>query len=132
VRGEAGTTLVAFYRTLSEELRTKPPEDLSRELPGLVDHVADLASAGDDLAVGVSFTKNHTGLDYSIHRINGERLAPEKEPVTDTHRYVRFTHPPDHHFDASALRARLMGAVARERKEIEQPTSRFADLWSDL
>lgn len=123
---------MAFYRALSEELRTKAPEDLSRELPGLVDHVAELASAGDDLAVGVSFTKHHTGLDYSIHRVTADRLLPEKEPVTDTHRYVRFTHPPDHHFDASALRARLLAAIARERKDLEQRTSRFADLWSDL
>lgn len=130
--GDPGADVSTWYGELREEFRKKPPEDVSHEFPNLVEQVRGLASAGDPIVVGASFTKHFTGLDYSLHRMRDEYLEPIKEPVSATHRYVRFTHPPDHHFDASALRARLLGAIDRERRNVERPRSTFADLWSQL
>lgn len=133
--GASKSDLRSWYLELLEELQSKAPDEVNREFPGLVDQVTDLSGTGDSLAIGVSFTKNHTGLDYSIHRIHGDDdpyLEPVKEPVTETHLYVQFTHPPDPYFDAAAMRARLIGAVDQERRDMEQGGSHFADLWSHL
>lgn len=142
----------SWYADVADALRGKAPEDVARELPGLVDvvaaapdeepaHDADVAptdATPDSYLVGVSFTKEHACLDYAVEAVyaDGDPYTETvKPPASERHRYVRFAHPPDPHFDASALRARLLGAVEWERRQAEEPdapASRFAALWEQL
>lgn len=130
--------LAGWYADVRAALQEKPARDVARELPGLVDHLAD--DDADHYVVGVSFTKNDTCLDYAVERVtvddDGEpRAETVKTPASGSHRYVQFTHPPDPGFDAAALRARLLGAVDEERRElanVEETGSSLADLWERL
>ena len=133
-----------WYVQVGAALREKPPADVARELPGLVDAVAAAEEGVDHYVLGVSFSTRHTCLDYAIEAVytadDGEdpRVETVKAPTAESHRYVHFAHPPDPHFDASALRARLVAAVDRERREAasaagaEPRRPGFADLWEDL
>lgn len=133
--------LRSWYGTLRDELAAKPPRDVARELPGLTERVETLSEEADDdhrIVVGVSFTTNYTCLDYCIDRVletptDGQRVETVKEPVSASHRYVRFTCPPDPHFDPCALRALLLSAVDREyRRGDDQPTSGLARVWESF
>ena len=138
-----------WFAEVAAALREKPAADVARELPGLVDAVAAEESAVDHYVVGVSFTKRHGCLDYAVDRVlraegdeagdGSEELTVEtvKAPASRSHRYVHFAHPPDPNFDAAALRARVLAAVDRERRnaaepEPDRPGAGFADLWEDL
>lgn len=140
--------IVSWYDGVAAALREKPPADVARELSGLVDILTDDAEGVDHYAVGVSFTKDHGCLDYAVDRVmepeaggvaDGEvaraddRVVESVKPrASENHHYVGFDHPPDPHFDAAALRARLLGAVHRERQEAADVESNFADLWEQL
>jgi len=142
-------SLLRWYDDVAAALRERTPDAVAHELPGLVDHLTEDAPHVDHYVVGVSFTKKHTCLDYAIDRVlrpdedagtagrTGDEPVVEsvKAPASERHRYVHFVHPPDPHFDASALRARLLGAIHRERRELahdDPPASTFADLWEQL
>lgn len=132
--------LAGWYADVRETLTGKPPRDVARELPGLVDHLADADDRVDHYVVAVSFTRNHTCLDYAVDRVtvdgDGEPVTETvKAPASGSHRYVHFAHPPDPQFDAAALRARLLAAVDDERRalaEVEEAPSGFAGLWEKL
>ena len=130
-------TLGEWYAARLAELLEKPPDDLDRELSGLAGRLAEVAREYDDtreLVVGVSFTGNGTCLDYAIRRVvepNGY-VETLKEPVSEKHRYVSFSHPPDPHVDASAIRGRLIEAVDRERHAHRETPSGLADVWEQL
>lgn len=144
-------SLLRWYDDVAAALAERPPATVAHELPGLVDRLAEEAPDVDHYVVGVSFTKKLSCLDYAVDRV----LEPEgdepteaggttnddpvvesvKPPASENHRYVHFVHPPDPHFDAAALRARLLGAVLGERRELahdDPPASTFADLWEQL
>ena len=128
-----------WYVDVAAALRKKQPEDVAREVPGLVDIVAEADPGVDHFVVGVSFSTRHTRLDYAVEAVRGDgeerTVETVKEPTAAGHRYVHFTHPPDPHFDAAALRARILSAVDRARREAasdDPPTPGFADLWEDL
>ena len=131
--------LAGWYDDVRAALQAKPAADVARELPGLVDHLTGDDEA-DHYVVGVSFTKNDTCLDYAVERVTVDEdgqphTETVKTPASGSHRYVQFTHPPDPQFDAAALRARLLGAVDRERRElanVEGTGSSLADLWERL
>lgn len=139
-RNDPDAAIVEWYDEVAAALSEKPPATVAHELPGLIEHVAEDAPEVDHYRVGVSFTKKHGCLDYAIERIvetdgASDDLVVEtaKPPASENHRYVHFVHPPDPHFDASALRARLLGAVHRERQaaaDVEVPP--FAALWEQL
>lgn len=127
-----------WYAAVADALREKPPDDVGRELPGLVDHVTEDDDV-DHYVVGVSFTKGHACFDYAVDAVrenDGDRVVETiKPPASESHRYVRFTHPPDPHFDASALRARLVAALDEGRREAADsaaPRPGFAELWEEL
>lgn len=139
--------LIEWYDAVADALREREPATVAHELPGLVDQVADDADGVDHYVVGVSFTKNRSCLDYAVDRVvypDDDRaeaglddpvVESVKPPASERHRYVHFSHPPDPHFDAAALRALLIGALHRERQAVadeEPPTSTFADLWEQL
>lgn len=144
----ADDRIVTWYDEVAATLREKPPADVARELSGLVDVLAGDAEGVDRYAVGVSFTRDHDCLDYAVDRVMepgvggtgdgqvaraDDRVAESVKPrASQNHHYVVFDHPPDPHFDAAALRARLIGAVRRERREAADVESTFADLWEQL
>ena len=138
-----------WFAEVAAALREKPAADVARELPGLVDAVTDDEPEVDHYVVGVSFTKRHGCLDYAVDRVRrpesgedgdgseGPVVETVKEPASRSHRYVHFTHPPDPNFDAAALRARVLAAVDRERRNAAEPEpdrsgAGFADLWEEL
>lgn len=137
---EAGSDGVgnAWFADVVASLRAKPPDALAHEPPGLVDAlVAGDGATVDHFVVGVSFTKDHDGLDYTVDEIRvpesgGDPVVETiKPPASESHRYVSFVQPPDPHFDAAALRARLLAAVDRARREAAC-TDAPADLWEEL
>ena len=132
--------LAGWYADVRETLTHKEPRDVVRELPGLVDYVTDTAEDVDHYVVGVSFTKKHTCLDYAVDRVHlvddgDPYVETVKTPASGSHRYVQFSHPPDPHFDAAALRARLLAAVDAEYRElvdVDETQLGFAGLWEKL
>jgi len=140
-------SLLQWYDEVAAALRDRPPATVVHELPGLVDRLTEEAPDVDHYVVGVSFTKKHSCLDYAIDRVlrpDGDAagrtddepvVESVKAPASERHRYVHFVHPPDPHFDAAALRARLLGAIVDERRNLahdDPPDSTFADLWEQL
>lgn len=133
----ADGSLETWYDERLEELLEKPAHDLRRELSGLVEQLAEIARETDDtreVSVGVSFTGNGTCLDYSVHRVVEPegRVETVKDPVSESHRYVRFAHPPDPNVDAGAIRGRLVDAIERERRANREAPSGLADVWEQL
>ena len=123
-----------WYADVADALREKPLADIAREIPGLVNHLAETANV-DHYVVGVSFSKGHAGLDNAVDRVRESGDDRVVEPASERPEYVHFAHPPDPHFDAAALRARLLAAVGRERRraaESDAPESPFAELWKPL
>jgi len=140
---DSDDSLLRWYDDVAAALREREPANVAHELPGLVDRLAEAAPDVDHYVVGVSFTKKHSCLDYAIDRVlvpaddqdDGPVVESVKPPASERHRYVHFVHPPDPHFDASALRARLLGAIVDERRQLaddDPPASTFADLWEQL
>lgn len=114
---------------IREILLNKSPQDLSRELPGLIDKIN---SPSEDLgeiiryAVGVSFSKNGSCFDYWINAIitledrDDYRTHSMKDPVTSSHDYVTFFYPPDPYFDAQTLRGVLLAAIEEQNVSFTQ------------
>lgn len=135
--GASDGSLRAWYAGRLEELLEKSPDDLGRELSGLTEQLAEIARGAEDTRetlVGVSFTGNGTCLDYTVHRVveTDGRVETVKAPVSDSHRYVRFSHPPDPNVDAGAIRGRLIEAIERERSALRETPSGLADVWEQL
>ena len=108
---------------IREILLNKSPQDLSRELPGLIDEINSPSEDFGEIiryAVGVSFSKNGSCFDYWINAsiaIEGRddhQTHSMKDPVTSTHNYVTFFYPPDPHFNAQTLRAVLLAAIEEQ------------------
>lgn len=139
-RSDPDDDLAGWYAAVADALREKSPDVVGHELPGLVDAVAEEDRLDvDHYVVGVSFTKQHACFDYAVDAVReteGDRVVETiKPPASESHRYVRFTHPPDPYFDASALRARLVAALDEGRREaVESAAHRpgFAELWEEL
>lgn len=126
-----------WYVDVMQALLETKPADVTAALPGLVDVVAGADEDVDHYVVGVSFSRQYTPLDYAVDRIRepGDDPEPVVEPASERHAYVHFSHPRDPQFDGSSLRARLLGALERERRAARNPdgsSSRLADLWEDL
>lgn len=125
-----------WHADVLEALLEMSAADVAAALPGLVGHIAESETDVDHYVIGVSFSTNHTPLDYAVDRVRtGEGdLEPVIEPASDRHAYVHFTHPPDPGFNSDALRARLVGAVDRERRgnPEESASTPLAELWDEL
>lgn len=125
------------YEEIREILRQKTPEELDRELPGLIETVGT-HSIGSQVTVrfvvGVSFTHQGTAFDYWLDRVidagddRGLVIEEEKQAIDDDHRYVVFCFPPDRQFDAAGLRCALLATVEARIHEAEfapeEPPSR--------
>lgn len=108
------------FVAVREELLSTPADDLARQLPNLVPTVIEVSKREDTdgLLLGVSFTRDHTPLDYELDRIveraDQYHREPVKEAISGDHRYLRFHYPPDPQFTATTLRGALLSAVEEE------------------
>lgn len=131
------------YEAIREELRDLPTADLAHHLPNLVDTLAETSAESDatiHFIVGVSFTREHTPLDYQLDHLvttdrGTERVESLKSAVSQDHFYLRFTYPPDPHFDASALRGAILATIEQRLRVLEETPrsdSQIAALWKHL
>lgn len=134
------------YESIRERLLSQSELDIRHHLPNLVETLVEGSNEPETVRflVGVSFTQEHTPLDYMLERV----YAPEevdfhrrdemKLPVSQDHHYVQFAYPPDPQFDADALRAALLTSIEERLKTIEENDaamtsgSSLSDLWADL
>ena len=141
------------YQEIRDWLLTQDERDVRHHLPNLVETVAEAAKDPETIRflVGVSFTQNHTPLDYMLERwfapddVDFLRRDPMKLPVSRDHHYVRFVHPADSKFDGAALRAALLSALETVLYMLEDEHrdhlgdedrgashTRLSDLWQEL
>lgn len=137
--------LRAHYRDIRNWLVDQSERDLRHHLPNLVETLAEASNDPETVRflVGVSFTRNHTPLDYLLERyydpedVDFLRHDPMKLPVSGDHHYVRFVHPADPKFGGAALRAALLSALetalySLEQEDQETSGSTLSDLWQEL
>jgi hypothetical protein len=142
---EDADALRAHYAAIKQWLLAQTERDIRHHLPNIVETLAAASEESDTVRFvgGVSFTQNHTPLDYQLDRIYVDddvdfyRREAMKLPVSKVHHYVRFVYPPDPAFDAAALRTVLLasmeGAIhAIENGDDPRPATRLANLWKDL
>lgn len=135
-------TLLQEYRELSRTLRQTRPEDVSRQLPGLVDTLTAESTehpSTQRFRVGVSVSANHSLFDYFLERVRspdaeGVPVETVKEPVSSDHHYLQFTYPPDPRFDDAALRGALLARLDGRIHELEvhtngRPEDCLSDVW---
>lgn len=109
-----------FMRSVLLEM---PPEEVSRQLPNLVETIREESESSEDVqnfVIGVSFSKNDTLLDYRLERLveypeyDSPKLETVKPAVTGRHMYLTLVYPPDPKFDASTLRGALLTVIEQE------------------
>ena len=112
-------------------LLEKTPDDLSRELPGLIEEIKKPSNeTGETIryAVGVSFSKSGSCFDYWLNQtviMDGDdeyRTRVIKAPVTQEHNYVTFYYPPDPSFDGETLRGVLLAMVEEQNVSFKRIT----------
>lgn len=133
------------YKAIRDDLTASPAEDFAHQLPNLVDEINTISKTHDEtirFQIGISFSQNQTPLDYHLSRVidaeNGTRVEKIKSPVSQKHRYLEFTYPPDPEVSANALRGAVLATIDQELLEIGQAQVRaeskesIADLWQLL
>lgn len=134
--------LLDEYRALAESIRQDRPDDVGRQLPGLVDTIVSESVERPEIIrfhVGISVSANHTLFDYCLDRVSplndeNHRVEPIKEPISTEHHYLSFTYPRDPHFDVDGLRGALLSTLDRRIRELEGSTNdrgedRLSDVW---
>jgi len=134
------------YQAIKEWLVEQTERDIRHNIPNLVEAIAEASTDPETVQFigGVSFTRNHTPLDYRLDRIYAPadvdfyRRTSVKQPISRDHHYVEFIYPPDPNFDGAALRATLLTAIETEIYSLQDdvdhtsPRSGLSSLWQDL
>lgn len=133
------------YEAIRATLTESPAEDFVHQLPNLVEEIRTISRTNDDILrfqIGISFSRNQTLLDYHLSRVvateNGTRVQETKSPVSQNHRYLQFTYPPDPEATADGLRGAVLAILDQELLEIRQAQAQaeskesIADLWQIL
>lgn len=111
------------FDEIRQILLGKSSDEISRELPGLIETVQTQSLGKDDTKrylIGISFSKRGTCFDYFIDRVidvdhqENHNVEVIKEPVSSEHQYITFQYPPDQAFDGAALRGVLLSTIERE------------------
>lgn len=119
-RGEASVESEGFashHERIRETVRLMDADEVSRQLPNLVDTVASESANAPETAhflIGVSFSRNDTLLDYRLdkyvvdERSGQPRYESLKSAISVEHVYLTFPYPPDPNFSADAFRGALL------------------------
>ncbi|MDX1744517.1 MAG: hypothetical protein R3324_01150 [Halobacteriales archaeon] len=136
-RPSASDRLV-WYERFRETLKAKTPDEFARELPGLVDQLAETTRSAPDtdrFLIGVSLSRNETLLDYTLEQVQEDGgVSTLKEPISSNHRYVTVPYPPDPHVDAAGLRGALLVSLEAQLRQAddEKTDPSIARLWDQL
>lgn len=121
------------FETIRSVVRHMDPDDISRQLPHLIDIVRSHSTNDDQtvrFVIGISFSQNETLFDYRLDRIaesdepGQPRYETLKPPVTDGHFYLVFSYPADPNFDAATLRGALLTAIEDQATQTRGSSSR--------
>lgn len=117
------------HERIRETVRHMDADAVARQLPNLVDTIASESTDAPGtmhFLIGVSFTGNHTLLDYRLDKyvVSEETDAPRyetlKSAVSVEHVYLTFPYPPDPNFTADALRGALLVEIEEQFSESGQ------------
>lgn len=121
------------YETIRSAVRQMEPDDITRQLPNLVDLVRT-HSRNDEptvrFIIGISFSQNETLFDYMLDQVrevdgtSQPRFETLKPAVHDNHHYLVFAYPPDPQFDATTLRGALLTAIEDEATQMRGSSTR--------